>query len=69
MTEDEKEDLVYALWAEFRDSIGATDNDQRKYDFIAGARAAIHALEQSAIPPRCPVCGNGHYVGNPCPGP
>lgn len=48
MTEDEKEDLVYALWAEWRDVIGAAANDEKKYAFIVGARAAIHHLQKPA---------------------
>jgi|SRR5215471_107447 len=45
MTEEEKEDLIYALWAKWRDAIGAASNDEKKHYFIMGARAVIHHLE------------------------
>lgn len=46
MTEDEREELVYRLLAEFQDSVGAIGDDA-KYAFIAGARSALHAVGQS----------------------
>lgn len=42
MTEDEKEEMVYRLWAGFREILGVTADDRRKYDFIAGARSVLH---------------------------
>ena len=48
MTEDEREDLIYRLCDEFKQSIGSAFNDVQKYAFIAGARAALHAVEQTA---------------------
>jgi len=43
MTEDEKEELIYRLWDEFNKSIGPLGaTDERKYAFIAGARAALY---------------------------
>lgn len=46
MTEDEKEDLIYRLWAEFATLIGAAANDEKKFAFIAGARAALYEIGQ-----------------------
>jgi hypothetical protein len=44
MDEDEREELIRKLLAEFQDSTGATD-DGTKYAFIAGARAMAYAME------------------------
>lgn len=44
MTEDEEEALIERLCDEFRASIGAAFNDERKYAFIAGARAALYEV-------------------------
>lgn len=44
MTEDEKEELVYRLWAEFAASIKCPLDDERKMTFVAGARSAIVEL-------------------------
>lgn len=45
MTEDEREELIYRLLAEFEESVGHLE-DSRKYAFIAGARAMAHELEK-----------------------
>ena len=47
MTEDEREELIYRLCDEFKNSIGASFNDEKKYAFLAGARAALFATEQN----------------------
>ena len=46
MTEDEIEDLIYRLLDEFQQSAGAAFNDEKKFSFVAGARAALHALKE-----------------------
>jgi hypothetical protein len=51
MTEEEKENLIHSLWAEWRDVIGAAANDEKKYAFIVGARAAIVAMEERTRKP------------------
>lgn len=45
--EDKREELVYQLLDEFRDSIGSAFNDEKKFSFIAGARAALVTISQS----------------------
>jgi len=46
MTEDEREDLIYRLLEDFQQSIVKPLSDEQKFSFIAGARAAIHAVSQ-----------------------
>jgi hypothetical protein len=48
MTEDEIEEMVYRLWDEFRSTLGVAADDRRKYDFIAGARSALHEVNDKA---------------------
>lgn len=52
MTEDEKEDLVYRLWQEFAESVNIPFDDERKFDFVAGARSAIYELTMKGSPNR-----------------
>lgn len=51
MTDDECEDLICRLLDEFKQSIGAALDENRKYAFIAGARAALLAVGQSPSEP------------------
>lgn len=51
MGEDEREDLIFKLLGEFQQSIGSAFNDEKKFSFIAGARAALIATSP-------PVTGN-----------
>jgi hypothetical protein len=50
MTEDEREDLVYRLLEEFKQSIGSAFDDKLKLGFITGARAALFAMKDYPIP-------------------
>lgn len=47
MTEDEREELVYRLWDEFKAIRPGEPKDEEKYGFIAGARAALLHVESS----------------------
>lgn len=46
-TEEEKEEFIYRLVDEFRDSLAGTMTDAQKYAFIAGARSAIVTLSSN----------------------
>jgi hypothetical protein len=47
-TEEEKEDFIYRLVDEFKDSLAGTMTDAQKYAFVAGARSAVVALSNGA---------------------
>lgn len=46
--EDEREELIYRLLEEFKQRIGVALSDAHTHGFIAGARAALNAVEQKA---------------------
>lgn len=52
MDEDEREEMIYRLWAEFAAIIGTAATDEKKYAFIAGARAALVEIDQATKPRR-----------------
>lgn len=52
MTEDEREELIYRLLDEFKQSTGDAFNDERKYAFIAGARSALVAIDEQGTEPK-----------------
>jgi hypothetical protein len=50
MSEDEKEEMIRRLWDEFAASIGAAATNEKKFAFIAGARAALHEVSPETSP-------------------
>jgi hypothetical protein len=51
MTEDEREDLVYRLLEEFKQSIGSAFDDKLNLGFTTGARAALFEMKDYPVPP------------------
>ena len=50
MTEDEREELVYRLLEEFKESVGSAFDDKMKLGFIAGARSALFTMKDYPVP-------------------
>lgn len=44
MDDEAREEIVQRLWVEFAESIKTALDDERRFYFIAGARAAVYEL-------------------------
>lgn len=44
MEDEAREEIVQRLWREFSDSTKTAIDDERRFYFVAGARAAIYEL-------------------------
>jgi hypothetical protein len=50
MTEDEREDLIYQLLEEFKQSVGSSFSVELKLGFISGARSALVTVDARLTP-------------------